>query len=110
MLLNSDASIGLRFLRNPDILSSIGAKKKEGQYIIGFAAETDNLVQNAREKLERKNMDMLVANLVNVPGNGFESSSNAVTVLSKGGAESWESMTKPDLAWRILDWYCRHCS
>ena len=55
-------------------------------------------------------MDMLVANLVNVPGNGFESSSNAVTVLSKGGAESWESMTKPDLAWRILDWYCRHCS
>lgn len=110
VLLNSDASIGLRFLRNPDILSSIGAKKKEGQYIIGFAAETDNLVQNAREKLERKNMDMLVANLVNVPGNGFESSSNAVTVLSKGGAESWESMTKPDLAWRILDWYCRHCS
>lgn len=110
LLINADTSIGLRFLRNPDILSSISTKKKEGQYIIGFAAETDNLIQNAREKLERKNMDMLVANLVNVPGNGFESLSNRVTVLSKDETEYWESMAKPDLAWRILDWYHLHCS
>lgn len=110
ILINSDESIRLRFLHNPDILSSIGAKKKDGQFLIGFAAETDNLMQNAKEKLERKNVDMLVANLVNVPGNGFESASNAVTVFQKDKVESWESMAKPDLAWRILDWYCQHCA
>ena len=66
----------------PDILAGLGATKRPGQVLVGFAAETDNLVENAQSKLARKNLDLLVANDVSQPGVGFQHDTNAVTFLA----------------------------
>lgn len=69
----------------PDILASLGKNKPQGQVLVGFAAETENLVDNARGKLERKNLDLIVANDVSAPGVGFGHDTNAVSILSASG-------------------------
>lgn len=69
----------------PDILASLGKNKPQGQVLVGFAAETENLVENARGKLERKNLDLIVANDVSAPGVGFGHDTNAVSILSATG-------------------------
>jgi phosphopantothenoylcysteine decarboxylase / phosphopantothenate---cysteine ligase len=66
----------------PDILAGLGARKPAGQVLVGFAAETEDLVENARTKLERKGLDLIVANDVAAPGAGFQHDTNAVTILS----------------------------
>ncbi len=67
----------------PDILAGLGAAKRPGQVLVGFAAETDNLIQNAQDKLKRKNVDLIVANNVADPGVGFGHDTNAVTLISR---------------------------
>src|SRR5205823_3636807 len=70
-----------------DILAAIGARKRPGQTIVGFAAETDDVLANAQRKLERKNADLIVANDVAAPGAGFEHDTNEVVIVSAAGAE-----------------------
>lgn len=88
---------------NPDILAEAG-KKKNSRIMVGFAAETENLLQNTREKLEKKNLDLIVANDVTLPGAGFKADTNIVKILDRSGkVEELPLMTKEDLADRILD-------
>lgn len=70
----------------PDILASLGAAKPAGQILVGFAAETSHLVDNAKGKLERKNLDLVVANDVSAPGVGFSHDTNEVTILGANGS------------------------
>ena len=91
----------LELEKNPDILASLGAKKHG--ILVGFAAETENLKENALSKLERKNLDMIVANNVSLAGAGFGSDTNIVTIYKKSGATELPKMTKESLADVILD-------
>lgn len=94
----------IRLTRNPDILRSLGAMKKENQVLIGFAAETENLVKNAKGKIERKNLDFIVANDLTMEGAGFRGDTNIVTIIDRDGfLQQYEKMTKRDLAEIILD-------
>ena len=89
--------------KNPDILKTLGAQKQQ-QVLVGFAAETQNLLANAREKVVKKNLDMIVANDVTAAGAGFNSDTNIVKFLfANGEVCELEQMPKVDVANRILD-------
>jgi len=99
----SEAEMVLALERNPDILSEAG-EQKDHRILVGFAAETENLLQNARRKLEEKNLDLIVANDVTLPGAGFEVDTNIVKFLDRSQkVEELPLMTKEELADRILD-------
>lgn len=88
----------------PDILCALGARKRPGQTVVGFAAETSDLVANAQSKLARKNLDMIVANDVSQPGVGFQHDTNAVTFLRPGQAlESVALTDKRAIARELID-------
>jgi len=101
----SKDSIMLTLERTPDVLSEVAAARVNGMLVIGFAAETENVIANAREKLVGKNLDAIVANDVTREGSGFDSSTNAVTILTRDNADPIELpvMSKSDAANRILD-------
>lgn len=89
--------------RNPDIIAEIG-KNKGNRILVGFAMETQNLLTNARGKLVKKNMDMIVANNLRQEGAGFRTDTNIITVIDRAGrTESLEKMTKIDAAGAILN-------
>ncbi len=97
------ASLSIDLEKTEDILSEIG-KKKGTRLLIGFAAETENLVANAGKKLKEKNLDLIVANNVKEPGAGFGVDTNIVTVIDKkGNIEELPKMSKEEVAWRVLD-------
>ena len=101
----------LALLANPDILAHLGGCKKPGQRLIGFAAESSDLEANARGKLARKNLDLVVANPVNEPGCGFGAADNRALVLdSAGRIEEWPSLAKTEMAWRIWEWMLHLCA
>jgi len=81
----ADASWTIELERTQDILATVAGKRRDGLLVIGFAAETENLLANARQKLERKNLDAIVANDVTREGAGFDSNSNEVTIISRDG-------------------------
>lgn len=88
----------------PDILAGLGATKRVGQILVGFAAETHELVDQARSKLERKNLDLIVANDVSAPGVGFAHDTNAVTIIGPGGVLAEVPLTdKHRIAAVVLD-------
>jgi phosphopantothenoylcysteine decarboxylase/phosphopantothenate--cysteine ligase len=88
----------------PDILAALGASKSTGQVLVGFAAETDDVVDNARGKLKKKNLDLIVANDVSAPGVGFGHSTNAVTIISVDGSETFVPLAdKHTIATAVLD-------
>lgn len=88
----------------PDILASLGASKPAGQTLVGFAAETDNVLDHAKGKLQRKNLDLIVANDVSAPGVGFGHDTNAVTILSADGQQiQVELANKHTIATAVLD-------
>ena len=96
-------SLTLVLTKNPDILAELG-KLKTTQYLVGFAAETQELLVHATEKLRKKNLDMLVANDVTLSGAGFESDTNIIKILTKDGAvEELPQMSKSELGQVILD-------
>lgn len=100
----STGDLLMRLTENPDILRSLGEQKHPGQTLIGFAAETDDLVGQARLKLTEKNLDLIVANRVGAPGSGFDSSTNTVAVLDRTGrVEQWPELPKTEVAWRVWD-------
>ncbi len=89
--------------KNPDILAELGQRKQAGQLLIGFAAETQELLAHARGKLERKRLDMIVANDVSLPGAGFNSDTNIVKLLyANGRQEDLPQMDKQSLALELL--------
>jgi len=97
------ARLSLELDPTPDILAEVGRKKGD-RLLVGFAAETENLIEEARRKMQSKNCDMVVANLVSQPGIGFESDDNEVTlVLSTGDAIPVERASKNSIAHRIFD-------
>lgn len=103
-LKKSDDEMSIALTRNPDILAELGRKKRPGQLLCGFAMETQNLLQNAADKLRRKNCDMLVANSLREAGAGFQHDTNAATLLfADGRQETAPLMQKEELADRILD-------
>jgi len=88
----------------PDILASLGAAKPVGQTLVGFAAETDDVLANALSKLQRKNLDMVVANDVSAPGVGFGHDTNAVSILLANGQQIQVDLaTKSTIATAVLD-------
>ena len=101
----TEQSLTLTLEKTADILSHVAAQRHDGLLVIGFAAETENLLENAREKLRTKNLDVIVANDVSRSDAGFDTELNAVTILMRGDAKPSELplMSKRDVAHRILD-------
>ncbi len=96
-----DMSIALE--RTKDILAYLGEHKKEGQFLCGFSMETENMLENSTRKLEKKNVDMIVANNLKVKGAGFGTDTNVVTIITKKGGEALPCMSKEEVAGQILD-------
>lgn len=93
----------LELERTEDILSYLGANRQAGQFICGFSMETENMLENSRAKLERKNVDMIVANNLKVAGAGFGVDTNVVTFITKEECVENEIMSKADVAGAIVD-------
>ncbi len=97
----------LELVKNPDILKNLGAKKQKGQTLVGFAAETENHLTNAKTKLSDKNLDWIIVNDVFEKDRGFQSDFNKVILLSKEQNEmDFEYQEKNSLAWKIIDTIC----
>jgi len=95
----------LRLIPNPDILKELG-QNKDGKWLVGFAAETENLTANAQKKLREKNLDIVIANNVAEEGSGFDGDTNVGTIIDRTGAvRSLPLMSKDDLADCIYDHY-----
>jgi len=99
----SKEPLTIRLEPNPDILASVAAEKGS-RLVVGFAAETDHVAENARKKLAAKNADLIVANDVTAEGAGFDLDTNVVTLLARDGRDlALPKMTKREVAERILD-------
>ncbi len=99
----SEKELTIQLVKNPDILFELG-KKKEHRILVGFAAETKNLVANAKAKLMEKNLDMIVANDVTIKGAGFGSDTNIVKIITnEGKVESFPLLSKRRVAAKVLD-------
>ena len=99
----STDSITLTLERTPDVLSQVAASRANGLLVIGFAAETENVVENAKEKMRAKKLDAIVANDVTQPDSGFDSATNAITIISGNEIVELPVLSKRDAADRILD-------
>ena len=99
----SDYDMSIPLKRTTDILKYLGEHKKDGQIICGFAMETQDLLENAKKKLETKNADIIVANNLKVNGAGFGTDTNVVTFITKEGVEEMPIMSKDEVAKEILD-------
>ena len=95
-----DMTLALR--ETPDVAAAVGRLKREGQTLVGFAAETDNVLENAGGKLLKKRLDMIVANDVTAPGAGFDVDTNVVTFITKDARETLPLMSKREVAQRLL--------
>ena len=89
--------------RTEDILAFLGEHRREGQFLCGFSMETQNMLENSRKKLRKKNLDMIVANNVKQEGAGFETDTNLVTLITETEEISLPLMSKEEVAGRILD-------
>lgn len=95
--------LNIKFVRNPDIVEYFG-KRKGSKIVVGFAAETKNVVEYAKEKLTKKNLDFIVANNIKVSGAGFKSDTNIVTIIDKDGTlKDYPIMSKDSIGKIILD-------
>jgi phosphopantothenoylcysteine decarboxylase/phosphopantothenate--cysteine ligase len=102
-LKKSPGNLQLELERTEDILASLGKIKKPGQILCGFAAETDNIISNAKEKLSRKNLDWIIANDIGKSGQGFASDCNAVTMIgAEGQYIEFELADKTIIAQQII--------
>lgn len=99
----SDDDMSIKLKRTEDILKYIGENKKPDQKICGFSMETENLIENSKAKLVKKNVDMIVANNLKVEGAGFGVDTNVVTIITKDEVKALPVMSKAEVADRILD-------
>ncbi len=99
----SDDDLSIPLVRTPDVLRGLGSQKKEGQILVGFAAETNDVKANAIKKIEKKNLDMIVANDVSQAGAGFQSDTNVIQIIEKNGnVQDFDLMTKDEAAVEVL--------
>ena len=99
----SDADASIELERTEDILSFLGANKKPGQFVCGFSMETENMLENSRAKLAKKNVDMIVANNLRTAGAGFGTNTNVVTLITAEEAKELPIMSKAEVANAIFD-------
>ena len=99
----TDGDMAIELSRTDDILKWLGEHKKEGQFLCGFSMETQNMLENSRRKLEKKNLDMIVANNLKVAGAGFGTDTNVVTLITKEKETQLEKMPKEEVAVHLLD-------
>ncbi len=98
-----DGDMAIPLERTQDILKFLGEHKTENQFLCGFSMETQNMLENSRAKLEKKNLDMIIANNLKVAGAGFGVDTNVVTMITKEEEIELEIMSKSDVAKCILD-------
>ncbi len=102
-LKKKDDDLSLELERTEDILAWLGAHRREGQVLCGFSVETEHMLENSLAKLEKKKVDMIVANNLRQEGAGFGTDTNVVTFLTKKGAEELPLLSKEEVADRLLD-------
>ena len=102
-LKKKDADLSIPLRRTQDILKHLGEHRRPGQVLCGFSMETQNMLENSRAKLEKKNVDMICANNLKVAGAGFGTDTNVMTVITRSAVEELPLMSKEDAAGRILD-------
>jgi phosphopantothenoylcysteine decarboxylase / phosphopantothenate---cysteine ligase len=95
--------ITLEFIRNPDILQELGSVKSPGQILVGFAAETENMFENAHRKMAAKNLDLLVLNEISEDNPAFGVDDNQAYFITRGGIRKLEKMSKAKLAGCLWD-------
>lgn len=105
-----DTDLSIELERTEDILGFLGAHKKDGQFLCGFSMETENMIENSRSKLEKKNLDLIVANNLKEEGAGFGTDTNIVTLLSKEDMVQLPVMSKDEVAHQLLDYILNHFS
>lgn len=98
-----DGELSVALERTEDILGWLGAHRREGQFLCGFSMETEHLLENSRAKLEKKRIDMIVANNLRQEGAGFGTDTNVVTILTKDDAVELPLLSKEEVADRLLD-------
>lgn len=101
-LKKKDENLSLELERTDDILKYVGEHKKN-QFICGFSMETDNMIENSKEKLIRKNLDMIVANNLRQKGAGFAGDTNIVTIITRDNIQELELLSKEEVANKIID-------
>ena len=100
----SDNKLNISLKKTVDILEEMGNKKSDKQFIVGFALETDNEVENAKDKLKRKNLDMIVLNSLNNKGAGFQHNTNKITIIDKANnISNFELKDKSEVAKDVID-------
>ncbi len=99
-----DDNMSIKLERTTDIIAELGKNKKKGQFLCGFSMETKNLLENSKEKLIKKNLDMIVANDLRARGAGFGTDTNLVTLITPTEVRSLEIMSKDEVAASIFDY------
>ena len=102
----SDDALSIELERTDDILKYLGEHKRPDQFLCGFSMETENMLGNSRAKLAKKNLDMIVANNLKVPGAGFAGDTNVVTLITKDEETELPLLSKEETAVQILDKIC----
>lgn len=103
-----DGDMSIELERTEDILGYLGVHKRENQFLCGFSMETENMIENSRGKLERKNLDLIVANNLKQAGAGFGTDTNIVTLLSREDMQELPMMTKEEVADELLSYIMEH--
>ncbi|MBQ9686795.1 MAG: bifunctional phosphopantothenoylcysteine decarboxylase/phosphopantothenate--cysteine ligase CoaBC [Oscillospiraceae bacterium] len=98
-----DGDLSIPLERTKDILGELGSRKREGQFLCGFSMETENMLENSRRKLVRKNLDLIAANNVKVAGAGFAVDTNVLTLISADGVKELPLLSKDEAADALLD-------
>ena len=99
----SDGSMSIELERTVDILDWLGKNRREGQFLCGFSMETDNMIENSRAKLIKKNADMIAANSLRQEGAGFGTDTNVLTLITSDNVTELEMMSKYEAANALLD-------
>ena len=99
-----DGDLSIPMKRTQDILMYLGQHKKEGQILCGFSMETENMLENSKKKLEKKNADMIIANNLKVDGAGFGTDTNVITLITRDEVKEYEIMGKDEVAKTIVDY------
>ena len=98
-----DGDLSIPLTRTQDILGTVGPAKRDGQFVCGFSMETQNMLENSRAKIVKKNLDMIVANNLKVAGAGFGTDTNVITIITPDSEKEFPLMSKHEAADRILD-------